>query len=168
MKDLNKLLDKARKSGFYLWILNNVLWRMIPFNGPHRFKITTIAENTITILLPYKKSNFNHIKGIHACALATLCEYVSGLSLLRKLPADKYRIILKTIHMTYHFQGKMDVYAEFGISDDALMDIAQHLTETEAIFREFPVEVYDKNNNHICTGLINWQIKSWEKVKLKA
>ena len=167
MKDLNKLLEKARHSALYLWILNNVLWRMIPFNHPHKFKIVGIGENNLKIELPYRKVNFNHIKGIHACALATLCEYVSGLSLLRKLPAEKYRIILKSIHMTYHFQGKMDVSAEFGVSNDALMDIAQSLQETDAIFRELPVEVFDKNNNHICTGLINWQIKSWDKVKLK-
>ncbi len=34
--------------------------------------------------------------------------------------------------------------------------------------RSISVEVYDNDGHHICTGLINWQIKAWKNVKLKA
>ena len=55
MENLNKLLEKASHSALYLWILNNVLWRMIPFNNPHKFKIVAIGDTDLKIKLPYRK-----------------------------------------------------------------------------------------------------------------
>jgi hypothetical protein len=97
--------------------------------------------------------------------LATLCEYVTGLSLLTHLSPKEYRIILKNIHMTYHFQAKTGVFVKFTISSEEKQNILRSLQTQEAIFKEYSVDVYDVNKNHICTGLINWQIKAWKNVK---
>lgn len=94
MNKLNRLVAKAEKSSFYLWVLNVIAGRFVPFNKPHTFSIKHITSNSIHIELPYKKVNLNHIKGIHACALATLCEYCTGTVLLLSLDPSMYRIIL--------------------------------------------------------------------------
>lgn len=160
------LVKKARYSGFYLWLLNRVLLRTVPFNKPHAIHLINIGENELTMRVKNKRSNRNHIKGIHACLLATLCEYVSGLSLLLHLSPKEYRIILKNIHMIYHFQARTDVFVTFKMSkEDIQSEILSPLKTQEAIFKEFVVDVYDVKNNHICTGLINWQIKPWQYVK---
>lgn len=165
---LSDLINKANRSTFYLRILNIVLWQKIPFNNAHKYRIIKIKDNALTILLPYKRKNMNHIKGIHACALATLCEYISGLSLMSSISEKEYRIILKNIHMTYHYQAKMNVYATFSLSQEFIQkEIVESLKLSESVFKELKVEVYDTSKNHICTGLINWQIKKWEKVKTK-
>ena len=165
MNKLNALVQKARHSKFYLWVLNFMLLRMVPFNNPHKLKIQTIADDGITMFAANTKNNRNHIKGIHACLLATLCEYVTGLTLLTHLSPKQYRIILKNIHMTYHFQAKTDVFVKFTISSAEKQNILSSLQKEEAIFKEYSVDVYDVNKNHICTGLINWQIKAWKNVK---
>ena len=169
MEKLNQLVQKAEHSGFYLWFLNTMLWKMVPFNKPHGIKILSVSDQEINVKLPYIKENLNHIKGIHACGLATLCEYTSGLMLMINMPPSAYRIILKNINMTYHYQGKMDVTASFKISKDWVeKQIIDPLKTTEAIFQQVQVDVYDTEQNHICSGLINWQIKSWNKVKTKS
>ena len=169
MNRLQVQFEKAQHSSFRLWLLNVVLLRTVPFNKPHALKVTHIHEGEITITARNIRPNQNHIKGIHACLLATLCEYVSGLSLLLQLDPKAYRIILKSIQMTYHYQAKQDVDVSFKINkEDFEREIIQPLHTAEAIFKEFPIEIYDKERNHICTGLINWQIKSWKNVKLKA
>lgn len=168
MDKLQQLVNKAKHSAFYLWVLNMALLRMVPFNKPHRIKVTHIGEDELTMRVQNIRPNRNHIKGIHACLLATLCEYVSGLSLLLHFSPREYRIILKNIHMTYHFQAKTAVYVKFKISKQQVEDeIIQPLQTQNALFKEFPVEVFDTENNHICTGLINWQIKAWKNVKMK-
>ncbi len=168
MNRLQQQVAKARKSPFQLWLLNAVLLRTVPFNKPHGLKVTGISDEGITITARNKRPNQNHIKGIHACLLATLCEYVSGLSLLLKLDPKAYRIILKNIGMTYHYQAKKDVSVTFQLSDSFFQnEIIAPLEQAEAIFKEFTIEVYDTDHNHICTGLINWQIKSWKHVKTK-
>ena len=168
MDKLHALVEKAKRSKFYLWLLNIVLLRTVPFNNPHKLRVVSITEDEVSICAAYTKNNLNHIKGIHACLLATLCEYVTGLSLLLHLSPKEYRIILKNISMTYHYQAKSDVFVKFKIDKKALQEnILNPLKTNDAIFREFSIDVYDANNNHICTGLINWQIKAWEKVKMQ-
>ena len=168
MKELNALVQKARHSGFYLWLLNRVLLRTVPFNKPHRLKVLQVHDGGLTIGAVNKRFNQNHIKGIHACLLATLCEYASGLSLLLHLSPKEYRIILKNIHMTYHYQAKKNVQVVFQLTKEEVQaNFAIPLQTQEAIFHEFKVEVYDTDANHICTGLINWQIKAWKFVKNK-
>ena len=70
--------------------------------------------------------------------------------------------------MTYHYQAKIDVLAKFKITPGWVeQEIIKPLQKKDAIFKELKVEIYDISDNHICTGLINWQIKSWDKVNTK-
>ena len=168
MKKLNWLIAKTKKSRFYLWLLNRVSAYIVPFNSGHSFAIKNITNHSVEIELPYKKANLNHVKGIHACALATLCEYCTGIVLLSSTDAALYRVILKNINVTYHYQAKAAVRGKFELSPEWIQaNIVAPLKNTEAVFSEFKIEVYDTLNNHICTGLINWQIKSWKNVKTK-
>jgi acyl-coenzyme A thioesterase PaaI-like protein len=168
MKKLQWLLLKARNSSFYLWILNTLAARFVPFNKPHGFKIVRVSELAVEVSLPYKRNNLNHIQGIHACALATLCEYATGLVLLSSLDAAQFRIILKNINITYHFQAKEEVYAPFSLDQHWLKNnVLLPLETQDAIFAELTVEVFNLKKEHICTGLINWQVKAWKNVKTK-
>lgn len=168
MNQLNRLAAKAQHSSFYLWALNFISARFVPFNKPHSFSIKHITGRSVLIELPYKKGNLNHVKGIHACALATLCEYATGITLLLSVNPSLYRILLKSIHLTYHYQAKTAVRSTFELSPEWVEhNITGPLRNTEAVFAGFKIEVYDTQNNHICTGLINWQIKSWKNVKTK-
>jgi acyl-coenzyme A thioesterase PaaI-like protein len=166
MNKLMSQLQKARNSKWHLWWLNFGLWRMVPFNAPHRLKITSITEDSITIRAENVRVNQNHIRGIHACLLATLCEYASGLSLLSRLNPKEYRIILKSLQMTYHYQAKTAVNVTFTLTQEWLeSEILAPLGQHGKLFKEIPVEAYDLAGNHICTGLVNWQIKLWKDVK---
>ena len=163
-----QILEKAKTSKFYLWLLNWGLARMIPFNKPHGFKVEALSDQSIATSLPYKSANFNHIRGIHACALATLSEFTTGVLLISRLDPAKYRIILKTLNMDYHYQGKMAVKAHFEITNEWLQEhVIAPLQGADATDIVCEVKTFDTAGNHICTGKVNWQIKSWEKVKMK-
>ena len=165
MSRLQRLTGKAAHSSFCRWILNRVLSRAIPFNAPHHFRIVNIQPGETEILLPYRRSNLNHVKGIHACALATLCEYTVGMTLISIISESQFRIILKNIRLEYHYQAKMDVTASFKITDELLNEIIRRPLETaDAVFHEFEIKVIDTAQNHICTGFVNWQVKKWERV----
>ncbi len=168
MSKLNSLLAKAKTSNFYLKILNIALNSAIPFNKPHRFKVIEVSDNYLKTMLPYKRRNFNHINGLHACALATLSEFTTGLLLASKLDAKEYRLILKTLEMEYHYQGKMGAFAFYEITDDTLeRQVIKPLQRQDAIIITCEVKIHDKNNNHLSTGQVHWQIKAWKKVKTK-
>ncbi len=166
--DTKKLISKAQDSSFYLWLLNQGLFRMIPFNKPHRFKVVEISEDAIKVSLPYRKSNFNHIRGIHACAMATVSEFATGFLLLSRVDPKNYRIIMKTLEMDYHYQGKMDAYAEFKLTNDWLTkEVYTPLETSDRTVVTCEVRIKDIEGNHLSTGKVHWQIKPWSKVKTK-
>ncbi|PIQ46924.1 MAG: DUF4442 domain-containing protein [Cytophagales bacterium CG12_big_fil_rev_8_21_14_0_65_40_12] len=164
-----KMLEKAKTSKTHLSLLNFGLLRMIPFNKPHGIKIVEIKDQSVKTIFPYKRSNFNHIKGLHACGLATVSEFTTGIVLLSTLDPQKYRIIMQKMEMNYHYQGKMDAYAEFSVTDEWLKnEVIDPIAAKDAVVVNCEVKVHDKAGNHLTTGNIYWQIKSWSKVKTKA
>ena len=167
--DTNALFKKAETSAFYRWVLNFALDRMIPFNKPHDFKVMEVSKRRLKVLLPYKRKNFNHIRGLHACALATVSEFTTGFLLVSNLDPKKYRLIMQRLEMDYHYQGKMDAYAEFAISEQWLeSNIYEPLTNRESVVVNCEVRIHDSKGNHLTTGHVHWQIKDWNKVKTKA
>jgi hypothetical protein len=169
MLDPNVVYQKAKTSSFYLGLLNWSLARMIPFNKPHGFKIVALDDYSLKTIIPYRKSNFNHIRGLHACALATISEFTTGFLLVSKLDAKKYRLIMQRLEMDYHYQGKIDAFAEFKISEEWLNEkIYTPLKSNDAVVVNCQVKINDEKGNHLTTGNVFWQIKDWNKVKTKA
>jgi acyl-coenzyme A thioesterase PaaI-like protein len=163
-----KLIEKAKTSSFYLWLLNRSFERMIPFNRPHGFEIIEIGENHVRTRLPYMTKNLNHLKGLHACALATLTEITGGFIFVTKLDPGKYRIILKRLEVDYLYQGKTDAYGEFRIADTWMTDkVINPLRTTESVEVISEVAIKDTNGNQLTQGRATWQIKGWDKVKTR-
>jgi acyl-coenzyme A thioesterase PaaI-like protein len=168
MIDSAKIIEKAKRSSFYLKLLNWSLNRMVPFNKPHGYKIVSIGDFHLKTRIPYLKKNWNHIRGLHACALATISEFTTGFLLVSKLDAKKYRLIMQRLEMDYHYQGKMDATAEFETSAQWFEEnIYNPLTTLDAIVIPCVVKIHDAAGNHLTTGKVFWQIKNWSKVKTK-
>jgi acyl-coenzyme A thioesterase PaaI-like protein len=162
------LVEKAKRSPLYLKFLNWGLYRMIPFNAPHGFEIAEIHDWEIKTVLPYIRKNMNHIRGIHACAMATVSEFTSGLMLITKLPSTKYRLILQRLEMAYHYQGKMRAFGTFKISEEWLhQQVIVPLQTQDAVLVPCVVNIHDRKGNHLSTATVYWQIKEWSKVKTK-
>jgi Domain of unknown function (DUF4442) len=168
MPSLHKFYHKSLNSSFNLWLLNKSLRFLIPFNKPHGLQIVKTYDTGIEVKLPYKSSNLNHLKSIHACALAVLSEYSCGLVLAVALPEDKFRLIIKELKMEYHYQAKTDVFVSFHLDKDFIQKkIIEHLKSDEKILVDLKVEVFDLDRNNISTAYVQWQIKNWESVKEK-
>jgi len=166
--NFDKYIRNAKESKFGLWKLNMGLFYMIPFNKPHGIKIKSIKDNEVTTVIPLKRKNFNHIKGIHACGMATCSEFASGFLLMTKLGAKNFRIIMESLEMKYHYQAKTEIVAEFSVNDD-WMDkyIFDPLKSEESVLVKCQIELYESERNHVATGYTNWQIKPWDKVRTK-
>lgn len=166
--NIKSLIESAESSTFRLWLLNRILLRSIPFNSPHRLQVTSAKPGHIVGRLPYFRKNRNHIGGMHACALATISEYISGLCLASVLSSEKYRFILQSLNMEYHYQGKSDCKVDFSISESELEEwVFVPLRDSDKITVELSVKVFDMQDNHICTATIFWQVKEWSSVKTK-
>ncbi len=165
---LPSLLTKARTSGFTRWWLNHALSWMIPFNRPHGFHVFPLAGGGIQVGIPDWRINRNHIKGIHACCLATASEMCSGLSVMEHLDPKKYRLIMRSLHMVYHYQAKQAAVAKCVPSSTEIIEqVVAPLRSQPSVDYSSSVEVHDKIGNHLATGTVTWQVKEWAKVRTK-
>jgi hypothetical protein len=71
--------------------------------------------------------------------------------------------------MDYHYQGKMDAFAEFRTSDEWFQQkIILPLQSQDAVVVPCEIKIHDVKGNHLTTGKVFWQIKDWQKVRTKA
>ncbi len=165
---MSKIFDEAKKSSWGLKKMNFIFQRGIPFNKPHKLNVEKMEQGYVKVDIPYIKKNMNHLKGIHACCIATGAEYTSGLVLMSCLKSEDYRIIMESIEVKYHYQAKMACYAEYRLYDEQIeKEIVSPLQNEESVFFSCQVKVFDTDKNHVATGFINWQIKKWGAVKTK-
>ena len=164
----DKHIRAAQESSWGLWKLNFFLGRLIPFNKPHGIKIKNIEEDRIETIIPFKRKNLNHIKGVHACGMATSAEFASGFLLLKKLGFKKYRLIMESLEMKYLYQAKLDITATFEADDNWINVNVKEAVEKDGVAMiRCEIKLMDSENNHVATGFTNWQIKDWKKVKTK-
>ena len=165
---LTPLTTRAKKSPFWLWVLNTILGQVIPFNRPHGFGIEAIGDDFVRTRARYKKKNFNHIRGIHACAIATVAEFSAGFLLLTKLDPARYRLIMSNLEIEYTYQAKEEIYSESRYSEQDLDEqVVKPLEEQELVTVRMESRVRDKSGNEIALAYSTWQIKVWDRVKTK-
>ncbi len=166
--DLKSLFEKAKHSKWQRWLLNYSLNRFVPFNRAHRFQVEALGDNFLRIQVPYRKSNLNHLKGIHACAQATAAEISSGLLLIATMDPKRYRLILQKLDLDYHYQAKSAVSARFEIDEEWLQDrVYEPLQHQDRVFVDCAIDLFDKGNNKVASAIARWQIKDWQAVKTK-
>jgi acyl-coenzyme A thioesterase PaaI-like protein len=162
------LTMRARESKAWLVALNLVLGRVIPFNRPHGFGIESIGEEFIRTRSRYRKSNLNHIRGIHACAIATIAEFSAGYLLLTHLDPTRYRLIMSNLEVQYLYQAKEDIFSESRFSRERMeAEVVEPLEEQELVTVKMESRVFDASGNDIALAHTTWQIKKWDKVKTK-
>lgn len=169
MKYLRTLFEKAELSAAARKVLDIALSRTIPFNRPHKVAIETLTPTRAEVRLPHRRGNCNHVGGLHACALAMAAEYCSGLLLLRRLGAEDYRLIMKSLAVEYLYQGKSDARAVFELGDEQFRaHIAEPLEKDEPVIFDAAVKVEDAQRNLLCKATIVWQIKPWRLVRSRS
>jgi len=162
------MLAGARRSPLRLKLLNLMLGRLIPFNRPHGVSILSLGEDRVQTTAPYRRKNQNHLRGIHACCIATVAEFSSGLLFLSKLNPNRYRLIMAKLDIDYHYQAKGAIVATSEISDEELKEtVLKPLAAADKVQVTRTTEVHDNQGNLVATARVTWQIKSWDKVRTK-
>lgn len=166
MAALPGLLRRARGSRFWLAVLNRLLWRVIPFNRPHRVRIERLAAGEVHTVAPYRRASFNHLKGTHACAIATVAEFSSGLLLLSLLDPARYRLIMARLEIDYRYQAKTDITAVTRMSQAELeAQVLVPLQDRDVQFLTLPTRVHDRDGQLVAEAVITWQVKAWSRVR---
>ena len=159
-------VDKARR-GQPFWL--NVFFRKaLPFNVPHGIRILELGESQVRVALPDRRRNKNHLNGMHAIAMATACEFASGLAVLERFNLEDYRLIMYRLEMDYHRQpapGPCEAHSVIAL--DLEQKIRDELASSEDEVSKFSMisELFDGAGERIATAKVHWHVKPWSAVR---
>ena len=163
---VDKIISKS-ESKLGLAVMQKVFNTGIPFNIPHKFKFLEITNECTQLLIPDIRANRNHLGGIHACAIATLGEYASGLTLIKKFGNSKYRLIMEDIRVHYIKQGIGALTTEVTLEADEAQRIQKEIVDNNETHISFIANICNANDEIVAVVESNWQLKGWSSVTFK-
>lgn len=149
--DGQKLLDswaRLKRLPFGAWLFAKILGKTIPYSGTIAPQILCLEPCHARIGLKDRLAVRNHLRSIHAIALANVCEIASGLALITSLPANA-RCILVDFHVTYQKKARGFIVAESRtnpVSSNAETDIV------------VDVQAKDEAGDIVATAQAKWHI----------
>jgi len=130
------------------YLFSWAFWAFIPYTGSIRPEILELRKGFARIKMRDRRFHRNHLRSIHAIALANLAECASGLSLVPGLPQNAQTILVR-LEIQYLKKGRGTLEASATCSPPLSADSI-----------EFPVESVIQNNRGeiIAKALATWKI----------
>lgn len=128
-----------------------LLTRMVPYSGTVRARIRELEPGRCRAAMRERRRVRNHLGSVHATALATLGELVTGLATLTALPAG-VRGILTALEVEYVKKARGRVVAECRTDPpgpEAGVEAIEHLALGE---------IRDEGGDRVATVRATWRL----------
>ncbi len=77
------------------WLFNRVLAFAIPYSGGVGARVERLAPGECVVTLVERRAVRNHLRSVHAIALANIAELASGLAMSTRLPDGARGIVIR-------------------------------------------------------------------------
>lgn len=159
-------LERARQGKVVR--LNAVFRSILPFNVPHGIRVISFSDQEVRVALPDKRANRNHLKGMHACAIATACEFCSGLAVLAQFNMKNYRLIMNRLEVDYTRRPAKGMCEARAVVPEGLREEVLRLMEAAedgAARFTMPSTLYDAEGEAVAQAQVHWHVKAWNAVQ---
>lgn len=141
----NKMSRIAAKTagfpqGLRSFILTRLFGRIVPFLATASVQFEEVSSTRLVVSIKNRRKVQNHIKGVHAAAMALLAETSTGFVMGMNVPDDKL-LLLKSMHVDYQKRAQGDLLAVATLSPDQI-DL---LHDTEKGNFSVSVEISDQS-----------------------
>ncbi len=130
------------------WLFSRIIGFTVPYTGSIAANVALLEPGHGKITLRERRKISNHLRSVHAIALANLSEMVTGLTLLNSLP-DNARGILTSMQIQYHKKARGLLTAE------CVCEIPENNAEREI---QVSGEIKDEVGEVVATATATWRI----------
>jgi len=121
---------------------------MIPYTGSMKANVEHLEPGYAVVFLKDRRRVRNHLKSVHAIALANLAEYTTGLSTLTGMPPGS-RAILTALDVKYLKKARGRLRSE------CRSQLPSNLVEQEV---SVEANIYDLEGDCVATATATWLI----------
>lgn len=146
--DIRSLWDRLSGRPGGRWIFSRLLGRIVPYTGSITPRVLELSATGARIEMRDRRGVRNHLRSVHAIALANLAELSSGLPLAYAVqPRGRTILVSLTIEYLKKARGTLTGSSSFvAPSPDRDADI------------EIPVEVRDADRMIVARALARWRV----------
>ena len=107
-----RMVDKTSSlpAGMRSWVITRMFGKFVPFLGTAGLVFEEVGRERMVVSVKNRKKVQNHIKGLHAAAMALLAETASGFVVGMNVPDDKL-MLLKSMKVSYYKRAQGDMRA---------------------------------------------------------
>lgn len=127
-----RLLQRFKKLPMGLWFFSKIVCLKAPYFSSIRPCFTQLEAGIGMAKIRRRRSVQNHLGGVHAIAIANLCELVAGTTLEITLPST-HRWIPKSMKINYLKMARTDVVARTKFAADSWPDSGSVIVPVEAV-----------------------------------
>jgi acyl-coenzyme A thioesterase PaaI-like protein len=103
-------------------VISGIFGRVVPYVGTSGLRYEELSQERVVVSIRNRRPVQNHIKGVHAAAMALLAETASGFLVGMNLSDDKLPLI-KTLKVDYLKRTKGDMRAVATLSEEQKQQI---------------------------------------------
>lgn len=107
-----RMVDKTASlpAGLRSWVITKMFGKFVPFLGTAGLHFEEVSRERMVVSIRNRKKVQNHIKGLHAAAMALLAETATGFVVGMNVPDDKL-MLLKSMKVDYLKRAQGDMKA---------------------------------------------------------
>ena len=143
----NRLYTLVKTTSKFPKSIRSTLWskafgRVVPMVGTANIRYLEVDKDHVTVRIENQRNMQNHIKGVHAAAMALLAETATGFLTGLHIPDDRI-LLIKSLHVDY-----LKV-AQGGLTATAILSADQQkfIADQEKGELLIPVTVIDDSGN---------------------
>lgn len=129
-----------------------LLGRMVPYSGTIRPRVLELEPGRCRVVIRERRRVRNHLRSVHATALATLGELATGLATLTALPPG-VRAILTGLEVEYEKKARGRLTADCATTPPELDDAGSPTAHRAA------AEIRDAGGDRVVTLEAVWRLE---------
>lgn len=131
------------------WLFARMLARLVPYSGTIGARVHALEPGRAVLSMEDRRGVRNHLRSVHAIALANLGELASGLAAAAAMP-EGVRGIPTTITIEYRKKARGVLRAVGTASIPAVADVAY--TEVQAV-------ITDASGEEVAVVRVQWELQ---------
>ena len=158
MAKANRLLSIVQATNKLPKALRSTVWsqvfgRVVPMVGSASIRYLDVSPAKVVVRIENQRNMQNHIKGVHAAAMALLAETATGFVTGLNVP-DNRILLIKSLHVDYLKVAQGGLTATATLSKEQ----QQFILDNEKAELEIPVSVVDDSGQSPiqCTMIWAW------------